>query len=143
MSTGKSIYEAFKTSEQAENEGQWFNYGPGPLGSDQRFLLARTSRANKRYTEAIRRMSEKYGQQIEAKTLSDDVAFEMMLKIFCTTVLIDWDGIAGPDGNELPYSVDAAVMLMRDLPDLYADLQANAGSREHYLQKQLEADAGN
>lgn len=139
----KSIYDAFKTSEQAENEGQWFNYGTGPSGCDQRFLLARTSRANKKYTEAVRRMSEKYGRQIEAGTLADDVAYELMLKIFCSHVLIGWDGITTPDGDDLPYSVNAAMELMRALPDLYEDLQRNAASREHYLQKQVEEDAGN
>lgn len=140
---GKSIYEVFKTSTQAENEGQWFNYGPGPSGRDQRFLLARMSRSNKAYTAAVQRMHSAYGKQIEAGTLADETAFEVLLDVFCSCVLLDWDGIFGPDGKEIAFSKNAAVQLMTDLPDLYQELQALAQKREHYLEKQKEEDAGN
>jgi hypothetical protein len=139
----KSIYDAFETSEAAENEGQWFNYGPGPLGEDQRFLLARMARSNKRYTRAVQNFSDRYDRQMQAKTLSEEVAYEAMLDIFCTTVLLDWSGITTRSGEPLPFSVQAAKELMHSLPDLYADLQALAQSREHYRQALNEEDAGN
>jgi hypothetical protein len=140
---GKSIYDVFKTDEQAENEGAWFNYGPGPSGHDQKFLLARASRSNKKYTKALQRMQERYGKQIESGTLADDTAYELLLKVFCTTVLLDWTGICGQDGVELPYSTETAISLMRELPDLYAELQAHAGSREHFRRVSNEETAGN
>lgn len=140
---GKSIYEAFKTDATAENEGQWFNYGPGPSGKDQRFLLARMSRSNRRYMAGIQRLHSEYGRQVDAGTIADEVAYPALLRIFCTTVLLDWEGICGESGEELAYSSDAAVMLLTELPDLYQELQSLAQARENFLQQQKEDDAGN
>jgi hypothetical protein len=142
--SGKNIYEVFKTNEQAENEGLWFGgYGQSPSGRKTRFLLARMSRSNKAYTNAVQRMHDEYGQQLEMGTLDDDTAFELMLDIFVNTVLLDWDGVADRDGNDLPFSKENAKRVLTDLPDLYADLNARANKRDYFLEKRKEEDAGN
>jgi hypothetical protein len=143
VTTGNSIYKVFKTSEQAENEGQWFDYGPGPSGENQRFCLARMGRSNKKYTGAIQRMQTEYGRQLDSGTLADSVAHEVLLHIFCTTILVNWTGICDENDEALPYSVENAKQLLTDLPDLYQELQSLAQSREHYRLQQNEADAGN
>ena len=140
----KSIHEAFSTNEQVENEGQWFNFGPSPLGPDQRVKLARMSRSNKKYTTAVQSFSDKYERQLHAKTLAEEVAHEAMLEIFCKTVLVDWEGIPNGDGTELlPYSYENARDLMNTLPEFYKELQELAQAREHYQQQRNEETAGN
>ena len=141
----KSIYDAFKTSSEAENDGQWFNYGVGPLGQPQRFKLARKSRSNKAYARAVQRHLDKYGPQLEARTMDEDTADDLLLDVFCRTILVDWSGIPDPEDPDkpLPYSVEAAKELMRALPALYEELNSRAENREYFLAKQSEELLGN
>lgn len=141
-----SLYKHFKMDESLENEGVWFTDSEFPLnsgGNPPQFKLARMSRGNKAYQKAMMAFAEEHDRALKHGTLKDDVAFDAMITIFATTILVDWREIEGANGTLIPYSHEAAERLLRDLPEIYAMLEEVAKSREHFRQSVVEDDAGN
>lgn len=139
----KSIYKVFKTSTQAENNGQWFNYGEGPTGRDQRILLARMGPSNKRFSAAYERFQREFGRQVDSGTLANETARAAMVEMMADSIVLNWEGICDENGQELPYSRENVIKVLTDLPEFFHELRDLASKREHYLEQQDREDAGN
>lgn len=133
-----NLYELFGTDKSAEVDGIWIDYGAAG-----RFQLARSGGANTAYKKAITLMYKANKHAIETETMPDDVAEQKTLEIFCKHVLKGWEGVKDRDGKALKFSVDAAITLLSELDDLYADLRAQASKVSNFRAAQIEADSKN
>lgn len=134
-----SLYDTFSTDKSAEVSGVWIDYGPG----NGRFLIARAGGANVAYRNAISGIIKAHRHQIQADTLSEEVADKKQMGAFVDHVLKQWEGVPDRGGQELPYNRDNAIRLFNDLPDLYADLTGQAARISNFRTKAIEVDAGN
>ena len=133
-----SLYAMFGTDKNAESEGVGLDYGDGG-----RIKIARSGGSNSGYKQALSNLLKEHRHQINTGTLSDEVAERKQREIFARHVVMDFDTVEGPDGEELPYTPDNATKLLADLPDLYADLREQAAKLSNFRAEAIEADAGN
>lgn len=138
-----SIYSQFATDKAKETEGVAIAYGANEDGSIPSFKIARMGKTNKKYTKAFEAKTRPYRRQIELQTLSEEISEKVMLEVFVETILLGWDNVIGRDGKKLPFTRQNAIQLMTDLPDLYADLQAEASKAIRFLEEQREEEAKN
>jgi hypothetical protein len=150
------LYEMYATNRKAEVEGVIIDIGEGTT-----FRLARRTRSNKRYTKALDVATKPHAIALEKETISPELSDQIMLDVFCETILLDWTGVEYDErifgkiepyyGNsqtvgraEVPqhveFSVENAKLLMKALPDLYDDLSKQSQKHSLYRDKQDEDD---
>lgn len=138
-----SIFDDFQTNPKAETEGVWVEYSENKDGTLCAFKVSRMSKANKKYTKALERATKPVRRQIDLKTLKDEKAEDIFLQVFVDTVLLDWKNVQTRSGDEIPFSREKALEVMKALPDLYDDLQEKAKEMELFRQEALEEEAKN
>jgi hypothetical protein len=74
--------------------------------------------------------------------LSDELATKISIEAMARTILLDWDGIAH-DGRELPYSVEAAISVLTDVPEFREIVFRASNTFETFRLERLAADRGN
>ncbi len=143
-----SLFDQFATSRKMEVEGILIDIGGGT-----RFRIARRSKTNKRYTKVLEAATKPYQTAIEKETLSPEVGEAIMLDVFCSTLLLDWEGVQydprmgtlspEPELGIVPFSLFNAKVLMTALPELYDELSKQAGRMSNFRDAEDEADAKN
>lgn len=133
-----SLYSQFATDRDAERDGVWLDYGSGG-----RIKIARAGGGNVRYQKRLQAFSKKFRRQIELEILEDEVAEKELADIYASTVVLAFEEVKDRDGSDLPYSREAARKLLLDLPDLFADIRAQATNLALFRELEREEDAGN
>lgn len=140
------MYKTFKTDETLETSGIEIDYG------DFVVTLARAGGANRRYGKALEAKTKPYRRAIQTETMNSKVADTILREVFASTIVLNWQtrvdgelktGIEGPDGDLLPFNVANVTATLKNLPDLYSDLQAQANKSALFRASLLEGDAGN
>ena len=129
---GRSVYDAFETSKALESDGIVVDYG------DFKFTLARAGGANRKFTSAVERRMRPHRRALQAGTLDPDVGDRIAAECFAEAVVLAWDGVTDRQGNPLPFTRDHCVQLLLDLPDLFADLRAQATNASNFLAAERE-----
>ena len=132
-----SPYALFKTDPKAETEGLTLDYG------DFRIRIARAGGANRAFARALEARLKPYRRQLQTETLDENVAERILHEVYADHVILGWDGIAGPDGKAMAYSRANALKLFEDLPELFRDIQDQAGRVALFRARELEDDKGN
>jgi hypothetical protein len=138
-----SIFNQFETNQDAERDGVWVEYGDNDDGTVPAFKIARMSKSNKKYSKALDRATRPHRRAIELETLKEDTADRVFLEVFVDTVLLDWKNIKSRSGEEMAFNKKSAFELMKQLPELYDDLQDKAKKAALFRQEVLEEEAGN
>jgi len=92
------------------------------------FTCRRAGGTNRRYRLVLSMASEKY----KDKLLSDDMELQLegedlsTLEAFADSVVVNWRNVAGRDGQEMPFTRDNFIMLMKACPDLWVELRLEA-----------------
>lgn len=133
----KSVYEAFETDPILEEEGRWFRYGAFE------FLCARAGGANKRFTNLLQAKMRPYERAINSNSMDEDLFNEILQDAYARAVLKDWRGVTNREGEDIPFNVENALQLFKDLPDLFIGLRDAALNMQNYLAAAREEDAGN
>lgn len=139
-----SLYNIFATDKSAEQDGIWVDYGDAG-----RIKIARMGGSNSAYTKAVANLYKANKHAIDTDTMSDEVAEKKQREIFAKHVVLDWDngdglpGLPGPEGELLDFTQENVVKVLSDLPDLYADLRAQAAKVSNFRKAAIEADAKN
>ena len=113
------IFAQFATDETKEEDGIWVD-----IGDDSEILVARAG--NKKYGKMISKEYEKHKKLLDLKNeASEKKSEEVMIDVLAKTILLGWKNIMFK-GEELPYSLDNAKMLLavkdfRKLVAQYAD----------------------
>lgn len=137
------LFNQFKTSKSAEIEGIEVRFKPNDDGTIPCFRIARMSKGNVRYTKSIEARTRSHRKDILDKSLTNEVAEEINLNVFCDSILLGWENVIGEDGKTIVYSWDNAKYLMQELPDLYDLLKEKAEDIDNFLSSNLEAEAKN
>jgi len=153
------LYQLFEMDKDLEREGISVNYG------SVKFQIARAGGRNKAFKDTFNAKTKKHRTQIDAETMSDEMADRIMAESYAEAVVLGWwtrkedeagdavlnakgeeqwaDTIENKKGKNVKFSVEECVKLFLDLPDLFSSLQSYAMKSANYRKELDEADEGN
>lgn len=148
-----SLYETFKTDPGAEQHGIVVDYG------DARITLARAGGSNKRFQKLLREKVRPYKRAIQTEQLPPDKQEEILREVYAEAIVLNWEqkrpdpesgeirwvkGIEQEETSELlPFTRENILKTFNALPDLFADLQVQAGDFTLFRAALREAAEGN
>ncbi len=145
-----SLTASYKTNQTKEVNGITVCKGRNADGSKIEFILARMSKANKRYMAALEKVNAEHKTAIDRGRMKGDEAEEIFMAVFVKTVLLGWNNVLLSDvtGNKedkgfAPFSAENATKLFKNLPDLYEDLQTDAQKATLFQDAEMEEKAKN
>lgn len=131
-------YQLFGTDKKAETEqGISLDYGSFKI------RIVRAGGANRKYVETLNRRLKPYRRQMENDTLDSDVALRTMAEVYADTVIIGWEGVTDAEGRDLDYCRNNVIKLLTDLPELFRDLQEQAGKAALFRASEREEEQKN
>lgn len=133
------IYDEYETNTALEESGTKRTYG------DFYLILARAGGANKKYSRILKRKTEPMRRAIEIGKLPDDEAIRIMIEVYAEAVVLGWGGpgMVNRDGTPLEFTKENVIRVFTDLPDLFAQVQKDAGEPDVFKAEGRAADAGN
>ena len=137
------IFAQFKTSKIAEENGIECKFKANEDGTIPTFFIARACRSNVRWTKAYETYTRPFKTEIDDKTISEDEAHKINVKIFCNSILTGWKNIQDESGKNIEFSFDNAVALFIALPDLYEKLDENSKEMSNFLEVAMKEDEKN
>lgn len=117
-----SLYKIFETDKNIEVDGVWLEYDEGV-----KIRVARAGGANKRYLKAMEKLFRKHRKAIQLDTLPEEKARVLMREVYVDTVILGWEGVTDKEGNPMSFNRENCLKLFSDLPDLFNDVQEQAG----------------
>jgi hypothetical protein len=134
-----NLYDMFETKKDLEKDGFWYKFS-----EDTQFLLARAGGSNVAFAKKLEATTRPYKRQIESGNMDEEFGAELTIKAFYGTVLKGWKGVMDEAGlDEIEFTEENAVTLLKALPDLFVELKQQAMNLSNYQDKQNEEDAGN
>lgn len=140
------MYNIFQTDSDLETDGVWLDYG------DFRVRISSAGQGNKKYVQYAEKALKPVRRAMQAGALSNERSLAIMSDIYAKTIVLDWqvksdnewkEGIEGPDGEILPVNYENIRMTFEKLPNLFMDIQEQAGSIANFRRVETEADSGN
>lgn len=138
-----SLYQQFKTDSEKEQNGVLVTYGPNNDGSIPGFRLLRRNSTNQRYAKTLERETQQYRRLIELGTLDNKISERVFMRVFCIAVLIGWENVQDKAGKNIVFTLENAMNLFQELPDLYDDLVTQSGKVSLFRESLVEADVKN
>ena len=126
-----------------DKEESWIDL-PDDNGVDVRFKLAYPNGSNCDFTKEFEKEIRPHRRRLrKGQVISTDIMREAKVKVFCKTVLKDWENVLDREGEPIPFSEDAAIQLLTALPVLYDILEAEASSISNFQTEALADEAKN
>ena len=148
-----SLYSQFKTDKNIEKDGIVLNYGKNSKGKDIEIRIARAGGANVHYSKLLEAKTKPYRRQIQNETLDNELTETITKEVYARAVVLGWTGVEFPvldeQGKEtgafeeLAYDEKTCMRLFNDLPELWSDIQQQAGRAALFRAEILEKDAKN
>ncbi|OCG31614.1 hypothetical protein A9G29_06210 [Gilliamella sp. Fer2-1] len=138
-----SLFEQFETDKTKEKDGVPVEYPANANGTIPVFYIARVGGANSKYSLLIKKLTKQYKRQIQMDALPEDKLIEISIKAFSEGALRGWDNIQDRKGKNIPFSIENACNLFKQLPDLFADLISQANDIDLFKSMQIEEDIKN
>jgi len=132
-----SIYNALKTDPAAEQDGIVLDFG------DFTVTVARAGGENEKFKKALRRRMDKHKRAIQFESLPEEVANRILAECYAEAVVLGWEGVCDEQGNEIPYSPEACMKLLQELPEFFATIREEASKISNFLVAKRKATAGN
>jgi hypothetical protein len=144
----------FKTNKDTEKNGITLNYG------DFYLVVGRAGGANQKFKGAIKRIMDPHRRALQTDTLSEKKVTELMIQAYAESNVYDWGYKANPEdkdfiagkflakddqGNDvvLDLNRDNIIKVFTDLPDLFSDVQEQAGKVSLFRDEITDEDAKN
>ena len=132
-----SIFDMFGSSEDAAENGKWFDFGPSMKVKIRRFKSKKSRKVREELEAPYKRVAQ-FGA-----VLPDDVQDSIGTAHVAHGLIADWKGVLNKDGTEIPYSKDAALDLCSRLPE-FRDAIANISvSLDNFREEQKTEIEGN
>ena len=132
-----SPYDLFKTDPRTETEGLTLDYG------DFQIRIARAGGANRGFVRALEARLKPYRRQLQSETLDEQVAERILREVYADHVILGWQGVTDGDGKPMAFGRENLLKLLADLPELFRDLQEQAGRIALFRVQELEDAKGN
>lgn len=133
-----NLYKTYKADETTEKDGIDLQYGP-----DCKIRIARAGGSNARFGKLLGDKLKPYRRQIDNGTMDDAVAAKIMAEVYADCVILSWSGVEDADGKPLSFTKENVVKLLTDLPELFRDIQEQAGKVSNFKAAEREEDAKN
>lgn len=137
-----SVAKQFKTDPKREKNGIWHSFENDEGEEAFALLIARAGGANTDWEKAAEKVGRKIGGR-KAKRLSGRQLRALQRPLYARHVVIGWRGVRDENGNEIPYSPEAAEELLTEFSDLYDEVVVAANDLALYRVQTLEDDAKN
>lgn len=137
-----SLYKQFETNPELEKKGIWVEYEDGEE-KPSRFLIARAGGANTAFNKAMEAAAQPIRRKLQNNLVGVAELRKLNVKVFSETVILGWENVKDAQGNELAFTRENVVKLFTDLPDLFDDIQEQAGRAVLYRKVLQEQDSGN
>ncbi|MAR56002.1 MAG: hypothetical protein CMM93_02360 [Rickettsiales bacterium] len=134
-----TLYDTFGTDQDLE-KGSGVTLDYGDAGS---ITIHRAGGGNRKFYTVMDAVLKPHRHAIQNKTLDKETDDRLMAEIYAKSVIIGWSGVKGRDGKKLPFNEANAIKLLTDLPDLFADIRANAMSIDTFRKEAQEQEAKN
>jgi hypothetical protein len=119
-----NLKELFGTDKVKEKEGVWQDMGDG--------LKMRIARiGNPKYQKRFEALSKPHRRALRRGTLSNEIAEKLLVQCIAETIVLDWEGVE-EDGAETPFSVENAVRILLEYPELRKYVEDIANEMEGY-----------
>lgn len=144
-----SLYKQFGTDKQLEKQGIVLSYGFNAANKPIEIRIARAGGANQAFNKALEHEMKPYRRQLQTETMENSVAELIMKRVYARTVVLGWTGVDieesdnGPAIPNAQFTEENCVRLFSDLPELWNDVQQQAGKAALFRAELLEADAKN
>jgi hypothetical protein len=136
-----SLYSAFATDKQLEQDGVLLDYGPNSKDQPIQIRIARAGGNNAKFAKVLQKRMDVIKRQI--KTMDNKAATKLMIEVYADSVVLGWTGVQDRDGNDLEFTRENVVKLFTDLPDLFADVQQQSQDIALFREEIRQADSGN
>ena len=118
MSKKVSIFNIYGTDKKAEEEGKWLEFGSE--------IRVKIRRFNSKPSLAVRtklyKPYEARAGMLKAPVIPEDVQTMLVNTHLAEGVIVDWAGIYDAEGNEIPFSTEAALQVLSALPDFSLEI---------------------
>ncbi len=141
------MYNQFATSPEFERRGIEIDYG------NFRVTVARAGGANKNFARLLEAKTKPFRRAIQTEMMDNDRAGELLMEVYAESVILKWEtkvdgkfkvGIEPKDGGKLlPFCAENVMITLRNLPNLFADIQVQATREALYREELREDDTGN
>ena len=132
-----SLYSRFGFDQKLADQGNWI-----PVGEGVEFKLRRMNstfvQEKKKELESPHEALQRSGGEIP-----EDVMKGILMNLLAQSVILDWRNVTDRDNNVIPFTIEAAKNLLKELPDLIGLLISLSADRDHFKKKQDSAAAGN
>jgi len=162
-----SMYKQFQTDTNLEKTGVDLDYG------DFIVTIARAGGANKKFEKALEAKTKSVKRAIQTETLDNERGKAILREVYAEAVVLKWavrvasdnkgkpleplklvaeadggdsvfvQGIEGPSGDVVPFTVENVAATFKALPDLFSDIQEQAQKVALFRQAVQEAEAKN
>lgn len=125
---GTNLDAIYKSNSEKEKEGKWM-----PIADGVEFLVKRYGGANNsKVKEMNAKFVKPFARQLQKGILPQEVERNIYVKTFVHVSMVDWKGVLDGDGNEIPFSIEAAIDLFTQLPELFDDVATIASDFETF-----------
>lgn len=135
-----TLRKDFKTNLESEKRGIWFTAHIEEDGTEVRFKIASTSSANTKYLKAIETAARPYRSM---KKMPMELQLDLAKKCYIENCLFDWENVISETGTQLPFSVENAKQLFKDIPHLLELLMRVSDDTTHFQDGDWEQDSKN
>lgn len=127
------VKKLFGVDAKKEQEGVWRD----DIGGDIKIKIARIGNPN--YQKRFQALTKPHRRALRSNRLSDDIAEKLLIQCLAETIVLDWENVE-EKGKKIPYSLENAIKLLTDYPELRSTINDIANELEGY-QAEEEEDA--
>jgi hypothetical protein len=145
------MYKIFETDAQSVTEGVWIDYG------EFRIRIAQAGQSNKSYLAYAERKLKPIRKALDVGAVPPERQRSIMIDVFAKTIILNWEvqikdkkgeitwrpGIEAKDGSILPFNEENVIKTLNILPELFLDIQEQAGTLANFRKSELEEDSKN
>lgn len=139
---GLSIFDICETDANAEEEGRWFR---NIYGNDTNIHVKLRRMTSKKSLEARRRLEKGFRRYMKDGVWPEEILDRILVEHMAEAILVDWENIKVPevvDGKKvnvpLPYSKEAAKMLLTKLPNFRNALAVMSNDMDNFRAQEVE-----
>lgn len=132
-------YDLYRTNRDLEEEGTWVTMADG---SRWKIRRAKSKKAQ-HVREQVENKLLGPARARRYRKVSDELETKVNVEWLARGVVIDWEGVTGPDGQDLPCNVDNCIQVLTDLEDLALDVVNASADIQNFKDEEDEEDAKN
>lgn len=138
------LSETFSVDTRLASEGVVVYFDGGPADHEHSTWVRIARLKNPGFREKFERLMKPHRARIQAGIeLPEAVQIEIMCECMSTHVVLDWGGWLDDDGNELPYSPEAAKQLLLRVEDFRDNVLTFSQQQELFRVQNVENVTGN